>query len=198
MKTFLLSIFICSSALSFGQITVEIEDHDLVLYRGYANKCMISSTELKFDELIVDNGSIQKGKDYYIITPGAGKTCSLYALRKNKKNIDTIDIKIFNVKPLPKPELYLGSIVSGENLIENSNLLYCKYSECTPLNIQYDVVSWELNLEGRLIQGVSNELSTEAMDYIKGLQPGETLTIKVKAKTLDNYTRIISGFWIVK
>jgi hypothetical protein len=177
MKTFLLSIFICSSALSFGQITVEIEDHDLVLYRGYANKCMISSTELKFDELIVDNGSIQKGKDYYIITPGAGKTCSLYALRKNKKNIDTIDIKIFNVKP---------------------NLLYCKYSECTPLNIQYDVVSWELNLEGRLIQGVSNELSTEAMDYIKGLQPGETLTIKVKAKTLDNYTRIISGFWIVK
>jgi hypothetical protein len=198
MKTFLFSISIIFSSLSIGQIVVEVDNNSLILYREYDNHCIVAPSENGFDELILDNGSIEKspsGKKYsYVINPGEGTTCNLYAIKKTKKQIDTVGYRFFRVLPLPEPTLYLGSSAPGEKFHKSTIRLFCKYSAEIPIvDIKFDIVSWEFSHNDKLITGVSNEFSAEVLNYIAEIPSGESINIMATVKQPNGKTKRISG-----
>jgi hypothetical protein len=201
MKTLLCCISIILSSISFGQIVVEVNNTMVVLYRGYDNNCIIVPSEHEFDELIIDNGTIKKsssGKKYsYVINPGAGKSCTLYAIKKTKKHVDTVDIRYFTVRPLPEPTLFFGASAPGEKFSMATNRLFCKYSaDIFIRDIKFEIVSWEFSHNDKLISGVSGEISSEVLNYIADIPSGESITIVATVKYPYGITKKVAGVYI--
>jgi hypothetical protein len=198
MKTLLLTLSILFSSLSIGQVVVEVQNNSIILYRGYDNKCVIAPIESEFDELIVDNGTIEKsasGDKYsYIINPGEGRTCGLYAIKKTKKQIDTVDFRYFLVRALPEPTLYFGDKAPGEKVNKYTDVIICKYSDdISIVGVTFEIVSWEFSYNEKLITGVSNKLSSDVMSCIADIPSGESMSIVATVKNPDGITKKVAG-----
>ena len=97
---------------------------------------------------------------------------------------------------LPVPELYLDNHVSGDSVNSSTHELVIGYPAGFPLHANVTIITWEVNLNGRLIVGSGNVLKGLEAYIAKNSLP-LTLEISVKFVTPDGPTRIKTGKWII-
>ncbi|MEY4602822.1 MAG: hypothetical protein RIT43_114 [Bacteroidota bacterium] len=183
----------------FGQIAVENSEAQNVLYRCYSNKLIVGVTGSSYDSLKIDSGTISAttvdGKQELIIVPGGSNSCTLYALKYNKTGIDTIDARVFKVKPLPPPLLFWGTNTDGDKASKSATRLDVRYGPEVFLRAKFDILNWESNINGKVISGKGSELSTEFLNAVKNLESDQLICISVVFKGENEYTRRTSGCW---
>lgn len=173
------------------QGTVSLPDMNM-LYIGYDNK--VEGVASGYDQTILSgNGvSLTKSGNGYIGRPAAGsRTCSITVSGKNSVANKTVSLGTytFRVSKLPPAQITFGGAGNGEKASKVETRLFAKYPPEIPLNVQFSIVSWELEFMGRSAKGAGNQLSPEAQALLKQAKPGANASFIVKYKGPDNILR---------
>jgi len=172
--------------------TVSLPDMN-VLYRAYDNK--VEGVASGYDETVLTGTGVTLskagGKGGYIgrvNTTGREATITIAGRNNITKKTETLGKFPFRVMNLPAPSLYLGNIGNGStessSTVKAITFLRAGYPPEIPLNVTFDVGTWEVSVSGapRSIQGSGKMLSAEAMSLIKQAKPGSTVSITAKFK----------------
>ena len=161
-----------------------------VLYRGYPNK--ISGVASGYDQTVLagEGVTLSKSGEGYIGSPGAGRTCSITVSGKNSVTNKTVSLGKFpfRVMNMPKPEILLGTLTSGQSVgksaVASMNKLFAKYPAEIPLTASFDITSWEISVAGspRPASGTGPMLTPEASALLKQARPGSKINISAKYK----------------
>ena len=161
-----------------------------VLYRGYKNK--VDGVASGYAQTILSgNGvTLTKNGTGYIGSPGAARECSITVSGKNTVTNKTVSLGVFKfrVSNLPSPQVYLGTLGTGQSVSKSAvgsmNKLFAKYPPEIPLNAAFDVASWEVNVSGapRSVSGTGAMLSPEALSLLKQAKAGSKVSISAKYK----------------
>lgn len=181
-------------------LAVEAEKMN-VIYLGVDNPVLIAASGVDPDDLTatIDNGSIRKEGDRYIIRPAEFRnaTVSIYG------NDQKLGSRVFRVKGLPLPQAFL---VSGEKMISGGNISKADLGNARGIlvkipdfifDIQYEVVSFNINIEESGENAVSQKsgngtFTDQQTGLIESLQSGQNLIIEgIRAIGPDGLTREI-------
>ncbi|MBC9810944.1 hypothetical protein H9Y05_00505 [Crocinitomicaceae bacterium CZZ-1] len=148
-----------------------------VLYRSYDNK--VEAVASGFDQTVL-TGSVplSKSGNLWIAKPtGSGKEATLTVSGKNTVTGKTQQLltQKFRVSNLPDPELYWGAAKNGDKGQRTETKLFAKYGPEIPLNAQFRIVSWEVQIpgaQGAPPKGTGGVLDGTASNLIKQAKPG--------------------------
>lgn len=148
-----------------------------VLYRSYDNK--VEAVASGFDQTVL-TGSVplSKSGNLWIAKPtGSGKEATLTVSGKNTVTGKTQQLltQKFRVSNLPDPELYWGAAKNGDKGQRTETKLFAKYGPEIPLNAQFRIVSWEVQIpgaQGAPPKGTGGVLDGTASGLIKQAKPG--------------------------
>lgn len=148
-----------------------------VLYRSYDNK--VEAVASGFDQTVL-TGSVplSKSGNLWVAKPtGSGKEATLTVSGKNTVTGKTQQLltQKFRVSNLPDPELYWGAAKNGDKGQRTETKLFAKYGPEIPLNAQFRIVSWEVQIpgaQGAPPKGTGGVLDGTASNLIKQAKPG--------------------------
>lgn len=170
-----------------------------VLYRNYDNK--VEAVASGFDQTTL-SGSVPVSKSgaQWIARPGAGggKEATLTVSGKNSvtgKSQQLLTQK-FRVSNLPNPELYWGAAKSGDKASRTETRLFAKYGPEIPLNAQFTIVSWEVQIpgaQGAPPKGSGGNLDGAAASLIKQTKPGMLVSFVCTIVGPDKIQRKLAG-----
>jgi hypothetical protein len=178
------------------QGTVSLPDMN-VLYRGYDNR--IEGVASGYDQTILaGNGvALTKTGTGWIGKPGAGKEATISISGKNSVTNKTVSLGSykFRVRNLPKPSLYFGGAEDGGQASKAETRLFAKYGPEIPLNVTFQVLSWELNISGapRPARGTGNSIAGEGQTFLKQAKPGSMVSFMTQVKGPDGVVRKVGG-----
>ena len=133
-----------------------------VLYRNYKNKVNATASGFPETVLTATGATIRKVGDGYEVTPdGSGRTAQLIVSGRTEDG-RTTRLKTINyrVSPLPDPTLYWGAVKNGGKVPPSNFMIFPKYGNEIPLNLNFTVVSWTVSVDGsREITGRGNNIS---------------------------------------
>ena len=178
------------------QGTVSLPDMN-VLYRGYDNR--IEGVASGYDQTILaGNGvALTKTGTGWIGKPGAGKEATISISGKNSVTNKTVSLGSykFRVRNLPKPSLYFGGAEDGGQASKAETRLFAKYGPEIPLNVTFQVLSWELNISGapRPARGSGNSIAGEGQTFLKQAKPGSMVSFMTQVKGPDGVVRKVGG-----
>ncbi|GAA0874495.1 gliding motility protein GldM [Wandonia haliotis] len=178
-----------------------------VLYRGYPNKVMGAASGYPDYKLSSGgNVTITKGSNgMYIASPGSGReaTIIIQGVSEDGTTAKLGDFK-FRVNNMPKPSIYLGSLEDGSDApsatIKSQSRLFAKYGPEIPLEANFTVKSWEVNVTGapRPENGAGAALTPRALNLIKQARPGNTVSIMCTVVGPDGRARKSGGTFKVR
>jgi gliding motility-associated protein GldM len=159
-----------------------------VLYRGYDNKVEGVASGYDKTDLRGTNVTLTKSGTGWIGKPGAGREASIAVVGTNTvtNKSETLGSFTFRVSNLPPPATYLGSLESGKTVpratLAVMTKLFTKYPPEIPLKAEFQVVTWELSVQGapRTMEGRGPALSADAINLLKQARPGSKVSILVK------------------
>lgn len=177
-----------------GQPTASISPTDLnILYAGsHENKITATASGYSPQDIsLTGQGlSITRGGNggYLVKVPVShiGHTVKLSVIAKGK-NIGSMD---FRVKKVPKPDSYLGSISSTDNVVSKSQFiaglnsgLRLGYGADVPIVFPFKVLSFEIEYsvgaaQGRPIVCSGTKISATDIDILSKLRPGASVTFR--------------------
>ncbi len=133
-----------------------------VLYRNYKNKVNATASGFPETVLTATGATIRKVGDGYEVTPdGSGRTAQLIVSGRTDDG-RTTRLKTINyrVSPLPDPTLYWGAVKNGGKVPPSNFMIFPKYGNEIPLNLNFTVVSWTVSVDGsREVTGRGNNIS---------------------------------------
>lgn len=133
-----------------------------VLYRNYKNKVNATASGFPETVLTATGATIRKVGDGYEVTPdGSGRTAQLIVSGRTEDG-RTTRLKTINyrVSPLPDPTLYWGAVKNGGKVPPSNFMIFPKYGNEIPLNLNFTVVSWTVSVDGsREVTGRGNNIS---------------------------------------
>lgn len=165
-----------------------------VLYRNYDN--IVEGVASGYDETVLKGSDVslrKSGSQYIALVTGTGRTASISISGRNNvtQKTESLGVFKFRVSNLPKPSLYFGTLENGASASTSTTgamrALFIKYPPEIPLNVSFDVASWEVGISGpgaplRTIPGTGSKLSDQALALIKQAKPGTTITFTAKFK----------------
>lgn len=174
--------------------SIEIPGYN-VLYRTYEN--MVDPTASGFPETVLtgSNVSIKKSNGIYVVTPtGNGKEATLIVSGKTATGkivqLKRVNYKISN---LPKPTLYWGGSAPGEQGSVQNTSLFAKYGPEIPLNVKFDILTWEAQIAGAATQKGSGNSIASLNGYLKAAPKGSLVSIVCRVQTPQKLIMNISG-----
>ncbi len=174
--------------------SIEIPGYNL-LYRTYDN--IVDPTASGFPETVLTGSgvSITKSNGMYVVRPtGNSKEATLIVSGKTKDG-KIVQLKRVNYKVsnLPKPTLYWGGSASGEpGSIHNTSLI-AKYGPEIPLNVKFDILSWEVQISGAAPQkGTGNSIAS-LKNFLKAAPKGSSVNIYTRVQTPQKLVLNVSG-----
>jgi len=197
----ILALTIGTSCFAQTQVAAVDSPETNILYRGYANKLIpaVSNNNGNRIGLQSSNAKIRAVEDqsYFYVTPGNGNECELdvVLINENGKSeiIRTIEYQVYN---LPSPYVYWGKAKNGTKADIKSTELFVKYAPGIPLNIDFEIISWKISLNGETISGVGSNLLA-AEDFLKNVPNESHLMMEVAIKGEDGVTRFRNASWEV-
>ena len=168
-----------------------------VLYRGYANKVDPTASGYPTTILTGSNCSVSKSGNVYIAKPGSGREAYLTVSGKSAdgKTVQLKRVK-YRVSNLPDPELYWGASKNGGKGSKYETKLFDKYPPEIPLNAQFQIISWEVQIPGAVgtPQGSGGNISA-ASNLLRVAKPGSQVSFICKVRGPDGVTRTKGGTW---
>ena len=149
-----------------------------VLYRSYDN--IVEGVASGYPETkLSGQGCIltKKGKQYVAKTTGGAKTATITISGYNPVSKKTVSLGsyTFDVKPMPKAEIFWGQSADGDKVTNKSaKNLYAKFGDGIPLKATFAVDKWFLTISGinKTFQGNGGQLSAEALQFLGAAKPG--------------------------
>lgn len=174
--------------------SIEIPGYNL-LYRTYDN--IVDPTASGFPKTVLTGSgvSITKSNGMYVVRPtGNSKEATLIVSGKTKDG-KIVQLKRVNYKVsnLPKPTLYWGGSAPGEpGSIHNTSLI-AKYGPEIPLNVKFDILSWEVQISGAAPQkGTGNSIAS-LKNFLKAAPKGSSVNIYTRVQTPQKLVLNVSG-----
>ncbi len=168
-----------------------------ILYKGYEN--VIVGVASGYDQTILTGSdvSLTKSGDKWIAKPANVKSASISVLGKNSVNNKTAKLGtfVFSVRQLPKPDLYFGNTISGDVFSNGANKLFAKLDPNNPLNVRYEVISYDVstNISPISKKGNGDILSVDALSLIRQVKPGSYITIMTQVRYPSGEVRKVAG-----
>ena len=174
--------------------SIEIPGYNL-LYRTYNN--IVDPTASGFPETVLTGSgvSITKSNGMYIVRPtGNGREATLIVSGKTKDG-KIVQLKRVNYKVsnLPKPTLYWGGSAPGEPVSIHNTSLIAKYGPEIPLNVKFDILSWEVQISGAAPQkGTGNSIAS-LKNFLRAAPKGSLVSIFTRVQTPERLIMNVSG-----
>jgi gliding motility-associated protein GldM len=161
-----------------------------VLYRNYPN--FIQGVASGYEETILQGGNglqLRKEGDHYvgqISSTGREASVTISGRNKSTGKSQQLGVYKFRVMNLPKPSLFLGTFSNGQSVsaadVKAARNLFSKYPSDILLDATFTTGNWEIELSGnpRKATGTGKVLSQAAIDLLKQVKPGSTVTITGK------------------
>ncbi len=168
--------------------TVTLPDMN-VLYRGYPN--IVTGVASGYDQTILagaSNVSLAKSGSHWIGSPGAGAEAVISVSGKNTVTGKTQPLGKFNfrVRPLPKPSIFVGSTGAGGKISSNPGGLNAGYPPEIPLNANFTVLDWEVQVSGIMGKATGNGSSLAGVNKILGqAKAGSSVMIEAGVRGPD-------------
>lgn len=170
-----------------------------VLYRGYDNQ--IEATASGYPEAKVNGSgvSISKGAGNRYIgrVTGSAKEATISVSGFNKTTNKSVPLGTFKfrVRNLPPPSLFFGGAEDGGTASRSETRIFAKYGPEIPLNVSFQVLTWELIVAGAPItaKGSGNQLDAKGVALLKQAKPGSMITIQTTVRGPDGVSRKKSG-----
>jgi gliding motility-associated protein GldM len=176
--------------------TVSLPEMNM-LYRGYDNKVEGVASGYPESTLSGNGVTLSRAGKGWIGRPGAGRSCTITISGKNTVTNKTVSLGTFTfrVSNLPPPAIFFGSAADGETASKAETRLFAKYPPEIPLNVTFQVVSWELNVAGapRPAKGTGNQLNADASSLLRQAKAGSTVSFMTQVKGPDGIIRKKSG-----
>jgi len=169
-----------------------------VLYKGYDNK--VEAVASGYPEAKVTGAGVtlvKSGNGYIGKVTGSGKEATISISGFNKATNKSVPLGSFKfrVRNLPPPTLYFGGVEDGGQASRQETRLFAKYGPEIPLNVSFQILSWELNVTGapRPAKGTGGQLNADGVSLLKQAKAGSTVSFSTKVKGPDGITRNKSG-----
>jgi gliding motility-associated protein GldM len=168
-----------------------------ILYKGYEN--IIEGVASGYDQTILtgSNVTLVKKGNQWVAKPANVKTSSISISGKSSATGKTVKLGTYNftVRQLPKPDLYLGNVASGDAFVPGSSTLFAKLDPSNPLNVKYDVISYELTtpIAPMPKKGSGNVLNADALSLLRQLKPGAYITIMTQVRFPNGDVKRVAG-----
>jgi len=169
-----------------------------VLYRGYDNK--IEATASGYPEAKVTGSGVsvsKSGTGYIGRVSGGTKEATISISGFNKVTNKSVPLGSFKfrVRNLPPPSLFFGGVEDGGTASRAETRIFAKYGPEIPLNVSFQVLSWELIVAGAPItaKGTGGQLDAKGVALLKQAKPGSTITIQTTVRGPDGVSRKKSG-----
>jgi hypothetical protein len=169
-----------------------------VLYRGYDNK--IEATASGYPEAKVTGSGVsvsKSGNGYIGRVSGGTKEATISISGFNKVTNKSVPLGSFKfrVRNLPPPSLFFGGVEDGGTASRAETRIFAKYGPEIPLNVSFQVLSWELIVAGAPItaKGTGGQLDAKGVALLKQAKPGSTITIQTTVRGPDGVSRKKSG-----
>ena len=174
--------------------SIEIPGYNL-LYRTYDN--IVDPTASGFPETVLTGSgvSIQKSNGMYIVTPTGNSREATLVVSGKTKDGKIVQLKRVNYKVsnLPKPTLYWGGSAPGEQGSVHNTSLIAKYGPEIPLNVKFDILSWEAQISGAAPQrGTGNSIAS-LNGFLRAAPKGSLVSIVAKVQTPKKLNMYVSG-----
>lgn len=168
-----------------------------VLYRGYPNKVQAVASGFDQTNLSGNGVSLSKSGEFWIASPGSGKTATLTVSGKNSVTgkSSTLLTQTYRVMQLPNPELYWGGTAPGGKGSTASSKLFAKYGPGIPLEANFSVISWECQVPGSVgkpPQGTGDNIGA-AISLLRQAKPGMSVSFTCRVVGPDKVARTITG-----
>lgn len=171
-----------------------------VLYRGYDNKVEAVASGYPEAKVTGNGVSLVKSGNGYIgkvNTSGREATISISGFNKQSQKTVSLGSFKFRVMNLPPPNIYFGTAADGEQASKAETRLFAKYGPEIPLNVQFSIMNWELNVAGapRPAKGTGNSIAGEGSALLRQAKPGSTISFMVQVKGPDGGIRKRAGVY---
>jgi gliding motility-associated protein GldM len=170
-----------------------------VLYRGYPNKVAAVASGFDQTSLSGAGASVSKSGEFWIASPAGGsKEATLTVSGKNTVTgkSQTLLSQKFRVSNMPNPELYWGAAKNGDKGSRTETKLFAKYGPEIPLNAQFTIVNWEVQIpgaQGAPPKGTGGNLDGTAANLIKQAKPGMLVSFICTVVGPDKIQRKLAG-----
>ncbi|NOQ74282.1 MAG: hypothetical protein GQ574_19895 [Crocinitomix sp.] len=165
-----------------------------LLYRGYNNEIEAAASGFPADKVSISASSgcsVSRGTNgKWIVKVGAGIRTATLTVRGQKEDgsVVTVASNTFEVKQLPKPEIFLGGIAGGQrpgcSSVRAQTRISLRYGEGIPLTgVNFNVISGFVSVEGLVGDGRINgngALDDKAKQLLTQACGGKKVTITVK------------------
>lgn len=194
MKVLLTLLILLASitvkAQAFDVVNTSLSEDVNILYRGFANKIKIISTDERARPSC-RNCALSRNGDHYVVKPGRGKIAYVNIVRDNNGVSDTLKIEQFKVMNLPEPSIYINGELSTGKL--NGDLKYARvqYKPDVPLDSKFTVKGWQMLIDGELFFGKNDRFPQMVNDAIAKLSSGAIISLKLDIEGPDGITRRI-------
>jgi gliding motility-associated protein GldM len=167
-----------------------------ILYIGYDNKVTgAASGYNSFNLKPGNNVGLTKSGDFWIAKPKSRGKASISIVGISGDKSVTLNTVEFEARPLPNPELKLGSIESGaeasKSALKAATRLFASYGPDVPLTgVKFDVQSWEVSVSGapRPVKGQGASIAA-AQSLLKQAPSGAIVQINTRVKGPDGVVR---------
>lgn len=165
-----------------------------LLYRGYDNEIEAAASGFPADKVSISASSgcsVSRGSNgKWVVRVGAGIRNATITVRGEKEDgsVVTVASNTFEVKQLPKPEIFLGGIADGQNpgcsSVRSQTRISLRYGEGIPLTgVNFRIRSGYVTVAGITGEGTINSdgsLDTRAKQILTQACGGKKVTITAK------------------
>ncbi|WP_070138547.1 type IX secretion system motor protein PorM/GldM [Crocinitomix algicola] len=172
-----------------------------LLYRGYENEIEAAASGFSQDKISISASSgcqIIKRNGKFFVKVGAGIRQATISVKGEKKDgsIVTIATNSFDVRPLPRPEIFLGGISNGQrpgcSSVGVQNRIVLKYDPGVPIaGVVFDIIDGKVEVEGMYRKGKvlnGGRLDEDALQILRQ-SCGKRVTITCKYKDPSRVTK---------
>lgn len=171
-----------------------------ILYKGYEN--IIEGVASGYDQTILNgsNVTLVKKGNQWVAKPANVKTATISISGKSSATGKVVKLGTynFNVRQLPKPDLYLGNILVGEVITGTETSVNSKLDPNNPLNVKFEVLSWTLssNVSPRSFSGKGKMLTQDAINCIRQTKKGQLISVSAQVLYPNKELRKVNGSFI--
>ncbi|MFT6922179.1 MAG: hypothetical protein ACJA1C_001181 [Crocinitomicaceae bacterium] len=172
-----------------------IKNSKPVLYRGIENKIDAYAVGFTARQLTASGASLTKKNNSYFARPGARNDSVVISIYGIQPSGDKVFIRkqVFMVLDIPVPVITLNGKLNGEKIASNSLMLNVKLDSASPVEADFEIISWELFTNKKNIQGIGRDLIT-AKESIDKLKSGDHFAIVCEIKRYGQLEKL-SGVW---
>lgn len=134
--------------------------------------------------------------DYLVYTPKSG-SCRIiiYGINRTTNKTVCLGAFSFNVADSVYHDIYLDNVRSGNSITSNITSIECRNRDYWNVAEEMTLLGWKLNYGSKEVIGNGNELTKEAIQFVKEVPSGEIIIVTTTSKSNFQKTFVTKGLF---